>query len=187
MWNLAGACVCIRRRRRCACSSVKFWAKIARARMCSRACWQRTVKDAQPTWFEHGGTIVKPSGVVMGPTVVACERKGTGEPTLLRGLRPVLKPGDILLVDALLAAWWIIAEARAAGVDIVMPQHGRRLTDCTRCQSLGKKAPLVSGSLAAASASERDERRGLRTISGRDGHAYIQTPRANVQGEKVTV
>lgn len=143
MWNLAGACVCIRRRRRCACSSVKFWAKIARARMCSRACWRRTVKDAQPTWFEHGGTIVKPSGVVMGPTVVACERKGTGEPTLLRGLRPVLKPGDILLVDALLAAWWIIAEARAAGVDIVMPQHGRRLTDCTRCQSLGKKDPLV--------------------------------------------
>ena len=80
---------------------------------------------------------------MIGHTVVACEGKGTGEQTLLRGLLPVLQPGDILLADALLATWWVIAEARATGVDVVMPQHGRRLTDFSRGESLGKRDHLA--------------------------------------------
>jgi hypothetical protein len=63
-----------------------------------------------------GAVISLGSGAVIGHTVVACEGKGTGEQTLLRGLLPLLQPGDILLADALLATWWVIAEARAAGV-----------------------------------------------------------------------
>lgn len=63
------------------------------------------------------------TGAVRGHTVVACEGQGTGEQTRRRGWLSVLKPGDILLADALLATWWIIAEARAAGSDIVMPPH----------------------------------------------------------------
>lgn len=91
-----------------------------------------------------GAIISLGTGAVMGHTVAACEGKGTGEQTLLRGLLSVLKPGDILLADALLATWWIVAEARAAGVDVVMPQHGRRLTDFTRGKPLGKKDHLVA-------------------------------------------
>jgi len=90
-----------------------------------------------------GAVISLGSGAVMGHTVVACEGKGTGEQTLLRGLLPVLQPGDILLADALLATWWVIAEARATGVDVVMPQHGRRLTDFSRGESLGKRDHLA--------------------------------------------
>jgi hypothetical protein len=91
-----------------------------------------------------GGLISLGSGAMIGHTVVACEGKGTGEQTLLRGLLPLLKLGDILLADALLATWWVIAEARAAGVDILMPQHGRRITDFSRGKPLGKKDHLVA-------------------------------------------
>ncbi len=86
-----------------------------------------------------GAIISLGSGAVLGHTVVACEGKGTGEQTLLRGLQPQLKPGDVLLADALLATWWVMADARAVGADAEMPQHGRRLTDFSRGESLGKK------------------------------------------------
>lgn len=90
-----------------------------------------------------GAVISLGSGAVMGHTVVAYEGKGTGEQTLLRGLLPVLQPGDIWLAEALLATWWVMAEARAAGGDVVMPQYGRRLTDFSRGESLGKRDPLA--------------------------------------------
>lgn len=49
-----------------------------------------------------------------------------------------LNAGDVLLADALLATWWIIEGARSRGADVVMAQHGKRITDFTRGQRLGK-------------------------------------------------
>ena len=49
-----------------------------------------------------------------------------------------LNTGDVLLADALLATWWIIQGAISRGVDIVMPQHGKRITDFSLGQRLGK-------------------------------------------------
>ena len=43
----------------------------------------------------------------------------------------------MLLADALLATWWIIQRAISRGADVVMAQHGVRITDFTRGHRLG--------------------------------------------------
>lgn len=91
-----------------------------------------------------GGLISLASGAVIGHAVAACKGKGSGEQTLLRGLLPRLVSGDVLLADALLTTWWIIADAQAAGIDVVMPQHARRITDFSTGRLLGHKDHVVA-------------------------------------------
>jgi hypothetical protein len=90
-----------------------------------------------------GALIGLASGAVLHYQLAACEGKGTGEQSLLRNLLVHLDAGDILLADALLATWWIIEEASRRGADVVMAQHGRRITDFTRGDQLGKKDHVV--------------------------------------------
>jgi hypothetical protein len=90
-----------------------------------------------------GALIGLSSGAMLGYQVAACEGKGTGEQSLLATLLNHLKGGDVLLADALLATWWIIHGASSRGADVVMAQHGARLTDFARGQRLGKKDHLV--------------------------------------------
>lgn len=90
-----------------------------------------------------GGLISLASGAVLGPAVAGCKGKGTGEQTLLRGLLPLITRGDILLADALLATWWIVAEIQRRGGDVVMVQQGRRLTDFTQGRPLGRNDHVV--------------------------------------------
>jgi hypothetical protein len=75
--------------------------------------------------------------------VAACKGKGTGEQTLLRGLLPLIVKSDILLADALLATWWIVAEIRRRGGDVLMVQQGRRLTDFAQGRRLGQNDHVV--------------------------------------------
>ena len=84
-----------------------------------------------------GGLIGLASGAVLGHAVSACEGKGSGEQTLLHELMPLIEPGDILLADALLATWWIIADTIARKADVLMVQHGRRQTDFSQGVFLG--------------------------------------------------
>jgi hypothetical protein len=91
-----------------------------------------------------GGLISLASGAVLRHAVAACKGKGTGEQTLLRGMLPSLERDDLLLADALLATWWIVADARARGADVLMPQHGRRLTDFTQGQRLRHRDHVVN-------------------------------------------
>lgn len=86
-----------------------------------------------------GGLIGLASGAVLGHAVVACKGKGNGEQTLLHQMLPLMEKNDVLLADALLATWWIIAEVRARGADVVMVQHGRRITDFAQGRRLGEK------------------------------------------------
>jgi hypothetical protein len=74
---------------------------------------------------------------------VACEGKGTGEQSLLKNLLDHLDAGDVLLADALLATWWIIQGAVSRGADVVMAQHGVRITDFTRGRRLGSNDHVV--------------------------------------------
>ena len=90
-----------------------------------------------------GALIGLASGAILGYQVVACEGKGTGEQTLLGNLIDKLNAGDIILADALLATWWIIEGAIRQHADVVMAQHGKRITDFTRGQLLGKNDHLV--------------------------------------------
>ena len=64
--------------------------------------------------------------------VAACKGKGTGEQTLLQGLTLHLNAGEVLLADALLATWWIIEGAKRRGADVLMAQHGKRITEFAR-------------------------------------------------------
>lgn len=90
-----------------------------------------------------GALISLASGAILGYQVVACEGKGTGEQTLLGNLLAHLNAGDIVLADALLATWWIIEGAIRRGADVVMAQHGKRITDFTRGRRLGKNDHIV--------------------------------------------
>lgn len=90
-----------------------------------------------------GALIGLASGAVLRHQVAACEGKGTGEQSLLENLLDHLKTGDVVLADALLATWWIVEGASRRGADVVMAQHGRRVTDFTRGQRLGRNDHLV--------------------------------------------
>jgi hypothetical protein len=90
-----------------------------------------------------GALIGLASGAMLGHQVVACEGKGTGEQTLLGNLLDQLDANDVLLADALLATWWLIEGATRRGADVVMAQHGKRITDFTRGQRLGKNDHIV--------------------------------------------
>jgi len=86
-----------------------------------------------------GALIGLSSGAMLGYRVSACKGKGTGEQSLLMNMLDQLNEEDVLLADALLATWWIIHGAKNRGVDIVMPQHGVRITDFTQGEQLGKQ------------------------------------------------
>ena len=90
-----------------------------------------------------GALIGLASAAILGYQIVACKGKGTGEQTLLGNLLDQLNAGDIVLADALLATWWIIEGAIRRGADVVMAQHGKRITDFTRGQRLGKHDHIV--------------------------------------------
>jgi hypothetical protein len=47
------------------------------------------------------------------------------------------------LADALLATWWIIEASIRRQADVVMAQHGKRITDFTRGEQLGKCDHIV--------------------------------------------
>jgi len=90
-----------------------------------------------------GALIGLASGAVLGHAVTACKGKGSSEHTLLRELIPLIESGDVLLADALLATWWIIAEVTARGADVLMVQHGCRHTDFSSGEWLGIGDHLV--------------------------------------------
>jgi len=90
-----------------------------------------------------GALIGLNSGAILGYQVAACKGKGTGEQSLLANLLDHLNGGDVLLADALLATWWIIHGASSRGADVVMAQHGKRITDFTQGRRLGKNDHLV--------------------------------------------
>jgi len=93
-----------------------------------------------------GALIGLASGAVLGYVVAACEGKGTGEQSLFRQLYCFIKPGDIVLADALHTTWWTIAALMNLGADIVMHQHGCRKTDFSTGKRLGKRDHLVEWS-----------------------------------------
>lgn len=90
-----------------------------------------------------GALVGLASGAVLGHAVVACKGKGTGEQGLLSELLDLLDAQDVLLADALLAGWWGICDIQARGVDVVMRQNGRRITDFRRGRRLGKGDHVV--------------------------------------------
>jgi Transposase DDE domain len=90
-----------------------------------------------------GALIGLASGVVLAHQVVACEGKGTGEQSVLGNVLEHVNAGEIVLADALLATWWIIEAVLRRHAEVVMAQHGKRITDFRRGKRLGKRHHIV--------------------------------------------
>jgi putative transposase len=78
-------------------------------------------------------------GMALGPY----EGKGTGETALLRRLLAGLSPGSVLLADRYYCTYWLVALARARGVEVVFRMHQRRDYDFRRGQRLGADDHVV--------------------------------------------
>lgn len=90
------------------------------------------------------------SGAVLEAATAAHCGAGHSELDLSRTLLGALAPGDVLLADALYANYWLIAQLAAAGVDVVLQQHGSRHTDFRRGRRLGVRDHVVQWSKPAA-------------------------------------
>jgi Transposase DDE domain len=55
------------------------------------------------------------------------EGKGTGETTLLRAMYGSLRPGDVLLADALFDNYFLVCESRRRGIDVVVRAQSQRV------------------------------------------------------------
>ena len=83
------------------------------------------------------------SGAVLEAATGPHQGAGHSELGLSRTLLGSLGAGDVLLADALYANYWLIAELIAAGVDVVLRQHGSRRTDFRRGQRLATRDHVV--------------------------------------------
>lgn len=72
------------------------------------------------------------SGAIIGYAVAPMKGKSSGEQALLREVAVSLSRNDLLLADALHSTWWALHMLMARGVDVVMPNDGRRTVDLTQ-------------------------------------------------------
>jgi DDE family transposase len=89
------------------------------------------------------GVISLAHGAVMDVATGPCKGKKTGEHALFRRLLQCFENGDVMLADAYYCSFFLIAELRSRGVDIVMEQHGARKSDFRRGERLGRGDHVV--------------------------------------------
>jgi hypothetical protein len=89
------------------------------------------------------GIVCLSTGAVLEATIGAHARKGQSEQDLFRELLSTLRPGEVLLADALYCSYFLIATLQAAGVDVLFEQHGSRITDFRRGQALDRRDHVV--------------------------------------------
>lgn len=83
------------------------------------------------------------TGAALDAAIGPHSGKGSGELGLVRGLLEGFRPGDVMLADALYCNYFLIATLMAKGVDVLFEQHGSRITDFRRGQSLGTRDHIV--------------------------------------------
>jgi hypothetical protein len=85
-------------------------------------------------------------GTVLDAAYAPYKGKETSELALFRTLHDSLDDGDVVLGDRFFGSYFVIAELRRRGIDVVMRLHQRRRTDFRRGQRLGKYDHLVTWS-----------------------------------------
>lgn len=90
-----------------------------------------------------GALISLSSGAVIDYAVAPMRGKSSGEQTLLRELAGNFSKGDILLADALHSSWWALNMLSQRGVDVVMPNDGRRKVDIRAGRVLSPRDHVV--------------------------------------------
>ena len=90
------------------------------------------------------GVISLAHGAVLDAAMGAYKGKGTGEHALFRRLQGCFAAGDVMLADGYFCSYFLIAEMQQRGVDVLFEQHGARLTDFRRGETLGARDHRVS-------------------------------------------
>ena len=91
-----------------------------------------------------GAVISLACGAVVNLGVCQYAGKGQGEVSLLRRLWDALRPGDLLLTDALMANWTNIAMLKERGIELVgRLNKAHRTADFRRGQRLGREDHIV--------------------------------------------
>lgn len=85
-----------------------------------------------------GALISLSSGAVIDYAVTPMKGKSSGEQALLREVAVSLSRNDLLLADALHSTWWALHMLMARGVDVIMPNDGRRKVDLGQGRVLSK-------------------------------------------------
>jgi hypothetical protein len=77
-------------------------------------------------------------------TLAPMKGKRSGEQALLREVAVSLSRNDLLLADALHSTWWVLHMLMARGVDVIMPNDGRRKVDLGQGRVLSKCDHVVA-------------------------------------------
>ena len=83
-------------------------------------------------------------GTVLEAALGPYQGKQTSELALLRLVINQFQPGDIVLGDRFFCSYWVIAELRRRGVDVVFRLHQCRTADFRRGRRLGRADHLVT-------------------------------------------
>jgi hypothetical protein len=83
-------------------------------------------------------------GTVLEAALGPYQGKQTSELALLRQVVGQFQGGDIALADRFFCSYWVIAELKRRGVDVVLRLHQRRKADFRRGRRLGKGDHLVT-------------------------------------------
>src|SRR6185369_15657316 len=91
-----------------------------------------------------GAIISLSCGAILNLGVCRYAGKGQGEVSLLRQLWDVLRPGDVLLTDALMANWTNIVMLKERGLELVgRLNKAHRTADFRRGKRLGPQDHIV--------------------------------------------
>ena len=85
-------------------------------------------------------------GAVLDWAMAACRGEGTSEQALFRQLTGSLEAGEVLLADGYYCTYWNLAVLRAKEIDVVVHQHGARISDFRRGKRLGRGDHIVQWS-----------------------------------------
>ena len=113
----------------------------------NQACYPQPSTQAPGVGFPLARLVMViclATGAALDMAVGPHSGKGSGELGLVRAVLDSFSPGDVMLADALYCNYFLIAMLMAAGVDVLFEQHGSRITDFRRGQSLGTREHLVS-------------------------------------------
>jgi hypothetical protein len=83
-------------------------------------------------------------GTVLNVALGRYRGKGTGEPSLFRGLHDDLEDGDLLLADRYYGSYWELALVQQRGADLVSRLHQRRRADFRTGRRLGRADHVVT-------------------------------------------
>lgn len=112
----------------------------------NQACYPQPSTQAPGVGFPAARLVMViclATGAALDAAIGPYSGKGSGELGLVRGLLESFRPGDVMLADALYCNYFLIATLMAAGVDVLFEQHGSRITDFRRGQSLGTRDHVV--------------------------------------------